>query len=223
MGERQIVALIERLAALVPEDLMERLARRARDASRTATTGSIRRRATHENSPKSTSASLPNHGFAGQPPSVSSPVQLSPGPRSDAPSTRRPGHHARRLSRSHTRCAVCTLLPRNLEISFEPTPDRVLPRTQHRQRHAQGSSVAAAPHPRSPDAPSGDAPMSISQPTDRRAITTLTTYLLKQLHPRHLPLPPRQASSQKPPRVGISAPGGAKSNERNSPKWGQIR
>jgi len=65
--------------------------------------------------------------------------------------------------------------------------------------------------------------MRIGQPADRCTLTTFTTNLLEQLHPRHLPLPPRWASSQKPPRVGINAPGGAKSNERNSPKWGQIR
>lgn len=55
-----------------------------------------------------------------------------------------------------------------------------------------------------------ESPSSASQRCSA-VYATLTAALFEQLHPRHVLLPPRSASSQKPPRVGISAPGEAKS------------
>ena len=78
----------------------------------------------------------------------------------------------------HTACRV-TLLPRHLKIVYQPAPDDVFPRTQHRtvtsrcptwRRHRIPNSLTHRPPMHT---------MGISQPADRRALTALTTNLLK--------------------------------------------
>ena len=84
-----------------------------------------------------------------------------------------------------------TLLPGHLEIVYQPIPDEIFPRTQHRSITLRSLAwrwhciVDRLTHRTAMHI------VGISQPANRRTITTLTTNLLEQFHPRHLPLPPR--------------------------------
>jgi hypothetical protein len=164
----------------------------------------------------------PTHRFEGQPPAGCPPDGPSPRQRTWEPWTHQPARHAQKRGVSISPCRMALLLG-HLKIICQPANDDVFERTQQRgvtlwclawRRHC---IVDRLTHRTPMHA------MGISQPADRYIIAVLTTNRLEQFHSRHLPLPPLRTSTRSPPRVGTGAPGGAKSNERNDPKWDQIR